>query len=315
MEIYNEKLRDLFDFDPQTMANTVYQAPHSYMKNNNNPPTHPPSLKNLKIREHPNKGIYVQNLNQFAVSDLKTAMKYLIKGNQSRSTASTHVHDKSSRSHAIFTITFVQAKVENEIPVEIMSKLHLVDLAGSERAANDLNYNKKQLKEGSNINKSLVSLGNVISILAENTKRIHVNNSSSNLSLSNHSVSNGDMHCGRLKNSLSINNLNMHDSMNTSQATGIGSGNGESRIMFVPYRDSLLTYLLKDSLGGNSRTHMIASKSFKCFTSIIKPNCSIIRLDISPASCCYHETLNTLLFAQRAKKVVNKPRINEVNHN
>ena len=47
-----------------------------------------------------------------------------------RATASTHVHDKSSRSHAIFTITFIQAKVENEIPVEIASKLHLVDLAG-----------------------------------------------------------------------------------------------------------------------------------------------------------------------------------------
>ena len=69
-----------------------------------------------------------------------------------RATASTHIHDKSSRSHAIFTITFIQvyfisfiiayfrlqnnvfllikAKVENDIPVEIMSKLHLVDLAG-----------------------------------------------------------------------------------------------------------------------------------------------------------------------------------------
>jgi kinesin family protein 16B len=60
---------------------------------------------------------------------------------------------------------------------------------------------------------------------------------------------------------------------------------------FVPYRDSLLTYLLKDSLGGNSKTHMIAN--------------------ISPASSCYHETLNTLLFAQRAKRIVNKPKINE----
>ncbi|CAF1063583.1 unnamed protein product, partial [Brachionus calyciflorus] len=69
------------------------------------------------------------------------------------------------------------------------------------------------------------------------------------------------------------------------------NSNNEYKSSFVPYRDSLLTYLLKDSLGGNSKTHMIAN--------------------ISPASCCYHETLNTLLFAQRAKKIVNKPKINE----
>lgn len=92
MEIYNERLRDLFDFEAQKLN------------------TNPANSKNssLKIREHPTKGIYVQNLNQYTVTDLKNTMRYLFKGNQNRSTASTHVHDKSSRSHAIFTITFVQ---------------------------------------------------------------------------------------------------------------------------------------------------------------------------------------------------------------
>ncbi|RNA29788.1 kinesin [Brachionus plicatilis] len=183
-----------------------------------------------------------------------TFLVFIIEFNIYKSTASTHVHDKSSRSHAIFTITFIQAKVESEMPIEIISKLNLVDLAGSERASNDLVYNKKQLKEGSNINKSLVSLGNVISILAESNRK------SSNF------LSHSD---------LSLNK----------------EGQAESKSSFVPYRDSLLTYLLKDSLGGNAKTHMIAN--------------------ISPASCCYHETLNTLLFAQRAKKIVNKLKINE----
>jgi hypothetical protein len=155
--------------------------------------------------------------------------------------------------------------VENDIPVEISSKLHLVDLAGSERAADDLNYNKKQLKEGSNINKSLVSLGNVISVLAENTKRAHFNNSS-NVSLSN----GGEQHgiSSRLKNSLSTTNLHVSESGSSVANTSIGggscaggNGSGESKILFVPYRDSLLTYLLKDSLGGNSKTHMIASNT------------------------------------------------------
>ncbi len=106
MEIYNEKLRDLFDFDPQTMSTPAPVV--QQQQKLNTIPTNPASLKSLKIREHPNKGIHVQNLNHFNVSDLKTAMKYLIKGNQARATASTHVHDKSSRSHAIFTITFIQ---------------------------------------------------------------------------------------------------------------------------------------------------------------------------------------------------------------
>lgn len=115
MEIYNEKARDLLEAD--TNLRTHLNSSTS-------------NLNSLKVREHPTKGIFVQNLNQYPVSDLKSSMGYLTKGNMNRSTASTHVHDKSSRSHAIFTITFIQARVENEIPVEIMSKLHLVDLAG-----------------------------------------------------------------------------------------------------------------------------------------------------------------------------------------
>ena len=97
LEIYNEKLRDLFDMDSQ--RNMSISSSSSNLR-----------AANLRIREHPTKGIYVQNLNQFSVNDMKSAMRYLLKGNQNRSTASTHVHDKSSRSHAIFTITFIQVR-------------------------------------------------------------------------------------------------------------------------------------------------------------------------------------------------------------
>ncbi len=214
MEIYNEKARDLLETETSSRHH----------------PTLASSLSPLKVREHPTKGVFVQNLNQYLVTDLQSSMAYLAKGNMNRSTASTHVHDKSSRSHAIFTITFIQAKVENEIPVEIMSKLHLVDLAGSERASSEFKYDKKQLKEGSNINKSLVSLGNVISILAENTQRAF-------------SVSN-------------LNTAGLNTTFNSSTAESTVT---EQKSLFVPYRDSMLTYLLKDSLGGNSQTHMIAS--------------------------------------------------------
>ncbi|KAG0427053.1 hypothetical protein HPB47_025870, partial [Ixodes persulcatus] len=61
--------------------------------------------------------------------------------------------------------------------------------------------------------------------------------------------------------------------------------------VFIPYRDSVLTWLLRDSLGGNSKTIMIAT--------------------ISPAECNYGETLSTLRYANRAKNIINKPTINE----
>ncbi|KAF6033582.1 KIF16B [Bugula neritina] len=88
-----------------------------------------------------------------------------------RITAATHYHDHSSRSHAIFTINFTQAKLDKDLPCETVSKIHLVDLAGSERA-NLTDYDRERLKEGANINKSLVTLGNVIKSLGRNPQPI-----------------------------------------------------------------------------------------------------------------------------------------------
>lgn len=112
----------------------------------------------------------------------------------------------------------------------------------SERA-NATGATGQRLKEGAHINKSLVTLGSVISALAEQSNR--------------NSITAGDT----------------------------------KKILYIPYRDSTLTWLLKDSLGGNSKTIMIAA--------------------ISPADCNYSETLSTLRYANRAKNIINKPTINE----
>ena len=91
--------------------------------------------QNLKVREHPKSGVYVQDLSQHIVVNYFDIEELLARGNQNRTTASTNMNDTSSRSHAIFTIKFSQVKiVENNIPSEISSKMNLVDLAGSERA-------------------------------------------------------------------------------------------------------------------------------------------------------------------------------------
>ncbi|KAG1972339.1 stAR-related lipid transfer protein [Pimephales promelas] len=239
LEIYNERVRDLLRGAEQKKP-----AP-------------------LRVREHPEKGPYVQGLSQHVVTDYKQAVDLLEEGIANRITAATHVHDASSRSHAIFTIQYTQAILENNLPSEIVSKINLVDLAGSERA--DPQYCRDRITEGANINKSLVTLGIVISALAQNSQMF--------------------------SSSQSINSVLSEGEGSTvgSQSSSL-SGSGR-RHCFIPYRDSVLTWLLKDSLGGNSKTIMVAT--------------------VSPSSSSYNETLSTLRYAAHARNIVNKPRVNE----
>ena len=103
LEIYNERVKDLL------------------RKN---------SEHNLKVREHPVTGPYVQNLSKHLVMDYNDILALMETGNDVRTTASTNMNDTSSRSHAIFTIKFVNAGFCQGIPHETVSKIHLVDLAG-----------------------------------------------------------------------------------------------------------------------------------------------------------------------------------------
>ncbi|XP_046878095.1 LOW QUALITY PROTEIN: kinesin-like protein KIF13B [Hypomesus transpacificus] len=211
MEIYNERVRDLLD--PKGSRQT------------------------LRVREHKVLGPYVDGLSRLAVASYKDIESLMSEGNKSRTVASTNMNEESSRSHGVFNIilTHTLMDVKSGTSGEKVSKLSLVDLAGSERAAKT-GAAGERLKEGSNINKSLSTLGLVISALAD-------------------------------------------------------QGAGKNKTKFVPYRDSVLTWLLKDSLGGNSRTAMIAT--------------------ISPAADNYDETLSTLRYADRAKSIVNHAVVNE----
>uniref|UniRef100_A0AAR2K9I1 Kinesin family member 13Ba n=1 Tax=Pygocentrus nattereri TaxID=42514 RepID=A0AAR2K9I1_PYGNA len=211
MEIYNEKVRDLLDPKGSRQA--------------------------LRVREHKVLGPYVDGLSRLAVASYKDIESLMSEGNKSRTVAATNMNEESSRSHAVFNIilTHTLKDLQSGTSGEKVSKLSLVDLAGSERAAKT-GAAGERLKEGSNINKSLTTLGLVISALAD-------------------------------------------------------QGAGKNKSKFVPYRDSVLTWLLKDSLGGNSRTAMVAT--------------------VSPAADNYDETLSTLRYADRAKSIVNHAVVNE----
>ncbi|XP_034493093.2 kinesin-like protein KIF1A isoform X17 [Marmota flaviventris] len=216
MEIYCERVRDLLN---------------------------PKNKGNLRVREHPLMGPYVEDLSKLAVTSYNDIQDLMDSGNKARTVAATNMNETSSRSHAVFNIIFTQKRhdAETDITTEKVSKISLVDLAGSERA-DSTGAKGTRLKEGANINKSLTTLGKVISALAE-------------------------MDSGPNKNKK------------------------KKKTDFIPYRDSVLTWLLRENLGGNSRTAMVAA--------------------LSPADINYDETLSTLRYADRAKQIRCNAIINE----
>ncbi|XP_067099490.1 stAR-related lipid transfer protein 9 [Osmerus mordax] len=265
LEIYNERVRDLLGGGDQKKR------------------------ASLRVREHPERGPYVQDLSQHTVSDYRRAVDLLEEGIANRITAATHIHDASSRSHAIFTIQYTQAILENNLPSEIVSKINLVDLAGSERA--DPHYCRDRLTEGSNINKSLVTLGIVISALAQNSQMSSSSQSINSVASEGEgSVMGSQASVMGSQASVMGSQASVMGSQASSLSGGAGGGGGR-RHCFIPYRDSVLTWLLKDSLGGNSKTIMIAT--------------------VSPSCSSYNETLSTLRYAAHARNIVNKPRVNE----
>lgn len=238
--------KDLFErIDAVEEPNITYNVRVSYFEVYNEhvrdllvPRTDPPHY--LKIRESPTEGPYIKDLTDAPVKSIHEIMRYMAAGDASRTTASTKMNDTSSRSHSVFTIMLKQIHhdMETDETTERTARIRLVDLAGSERAK-ATEATGQRLREGSNINKSLTTLGRVIAALAD------------------------------------------------PRASRNGAVRKNKDV--VPYRDSILTWLLKDSLGGNSKTAMIAC--------------------IAPAD--YDETLSTLRYADQAKRIRTRAKVNQ----
>ena len=114
----------------------------------------------------------MEDLSKLAVASYADIHDLMDEGNKARTVAATNMNESSSRSHAVFTIIFTQHKHDTDsgLTAEKVSKISLVDLAGSERAEST-GAKGTRLKEGANINKSLTTLGKVISALAEQSVR------------------------------------------------------------------------------------------------------------------------------------------------
>ncbi|KAL1530516.1 hypothetical protein AB1Y20_001417 [Prymnesium parvum] len=199
MEIYNERIKDLLM----------------------------PTSIDLQLNEDPVRGMVVQGITEYGADSADEILELLHRGNLYRTVEPTAANQVSSRSHAVLQVTIEQSEATAHVTGNVrVGKLSMVDLAGSERASKTDNTGQR-LKEGANINRSLLALGNCITALADKNRKGH-----------------------------------------------------------VPFRDSKMTRLLKDSLGGNCRTVMIAN--------------------ISPSHRQFEETINTLKYANRAKNLKTK---------
>ncbi|KAK7913346.1 hypothetical protein WMY93_013557 [Mugilogobius chulae] len=186
----------------------------------------------LRVREEQHRGFYVEGLRTVPCETAQQVEQLTEQGMRTRTTAATHMNANSSRSHMLISLQLKQ--IFSKESTTKQSNINLVDLAGSERQKLS-GSEADRLKEGTAINLSLTTLGNVISALAD---------------------------------------------------VAVGK-----KVVHIPYRESVLTKLLQSALGGNSRTVMIAT--------------------LSPADICYEESLSTLRYAERAKRIQNRAVVNE----
>ena len=281
-EIYNEKVHDLLSRRPEDPC---------------------------RVREHPEEGAYIEGITTCTITSLTQAAQIMLHGLKQRAVAATKINSVSSRSHAVYTIYLKQKLVkrtEKLTPKPTMksatsgakkgwnaikslagvkvgkdddnvtsettpvlqednvahddaaavitrnSKVTLVDLAGSERVSLT-GATGERLVEANNINKSLSTLSDVIKALSDRGASHQKENELTPTKGSNKDIMQGSF--------------------------------------FVPYRNSILTWLLKDCLGGNARTSMLAN--------------------VSPCENSYNETMSTLRYVERAKLIMNTARINE----
>ncbi|CAL9093544.1 unnamed protein product [Musa textilis] len=128
------------------------------------------SSGHLELREDPEHGIVVAGLRSIKVQSADKILELLNLGNSRRKTESTEANATSSRSHAVLEIT-VKRKQRNQYQSQILrGKLALVDLAGSERAS-ETNSGGQKLRDGANINRSLLALANCINALGKQQKK------------------------------------------------------------------------------------------------------------------------------------------------
>ena len=132
-----------------------------------------PANKNLDVRESIT-GIYINKLSEKECSTEEQVLEYMEQGDEVRNVAETRLNEASSRSHTVFRINIRSSPIRDGTAKIKMSQLNLVDLAGSE-GVSKTQADGLRLREGSNINRSLLALSNVINKLSQGNGKTFIN--------------------------------------------------------------------------------------------------------------------------------------------
>jgi hypothetical protein len=226
--------------------------------------------KNLPLREDANQGVYIPNLKEMTISSVEDLIKCINKGFASRATSSTKMNDQSSRSHCLVQIRLEQKKADGSSDVTKNSKLNLVDLAGSEKVKKT-GAKGAALKEAQNINTSLSALGKIIRMLSDKQMKQTEKDKKEGAGGEEKSAADEKKKKSRRK------------------------GSNQEKQQHIPYRDSKLTRMLQNSLGGNTKTMLLVA--------------------CSPHDDNFDETMSTLKFAARARMISNITSVNATSTN
>ena len=245
----------------------------------------------LRVREAAERGTFVEGLREVRLQSAGDALRALASGTRRRTVAATAMNETSSRSHAVFTLRLERvAKAASGQRCVRTSQLHLVDLAGSERQtrasrvverSRDLGFGATSLAAERTPPQSPLKLGRPISDAVPPSDSSTAGGSLTAIGGSEATEAPTAASRALLQEACSINR-----SLSALSGVIYALNAGRSH---VPYRDSKLTMLLRDSLGGSARTWLVAA--------------------VNPALSCRAETLSTLLFAQRAQQVHNRATI------
>lgn len=213
-----------------------------------------------RVREHPDLGAYVEDLTRIEINNYKDVDVVLQRGHKHRAVASTLLNSTSSRSHAVFNVYLAQT-------LSSTSEGH----SGGSVASDDSSVSSRQARISKNSSSAAIQRQSKVCLV--------------DLAGSERASATG-VSGERLTEANSI-NKSLSALGDVIQALSSKS----NKSLHVPYRNSVLTWLLKDSIGGNSKSVMLAT--------------------VSPTDAAYFESMSTLRYVERAKLISNHAVVNE----
>lgn len=224
----------------------------------------------LELHERPDVGVYVKDLTSFVCKSITEIERVMRVGNQNRRVGATDMNEHSSRSHAIFMITVEQQQQQKR----------------QQPNGNTTDTNESEIGKLQKHQERVIRVGKLNLVDLAGSERQRKTNSFGQRQRESIKINLSLSALGNVINSL----MQIHNQQQSNKTTGANDKTNDLS-GFTPYRDSKLTRLLQDSLGGNAKTLMIAN--------------------IGPASYNYDETINTLNYASGAKCIRNRPRLND----